>query len=236
MSAEHTFLIYSQPDCRWCDKAKASITAHGFPFMEIDLTKLEQKHRDAFKAQFEAKDRTVPKIYLNGECIGGYQELEMFFLSPMGAEALKPVVMPPILVQRLSPTAILPARGTPDSIGLDIFANLGLGQVETVPPNEVRKVPCGWAMRAPAGHYLRIAPKSGLALSGLDTLAGVVDIDFTGDVTAIFANHNFENVQIKHGQKMAQIIAERASVCGVMEVAMLPKTTRGEAGFGSTGT
>lgn len=64
------FHIISQPNCPWCDKAKALLTARGLDYSEEVLTTPEQKV--AFKAQGHT---TVPQVWEYLRHIGGYTQL-----------------------------------------------------------------------------------------------------------------------------------------------------------------
>lgn len=233
--ATRTFLVYTQPDDPASAKVIQMILERGFPVQAIDFTTLPAGVQEAYAIAYKGNE-SLPKVMLNGELIGGAAELDMFFASPYGQAALSETIMPPILAKRLSPTAKIPTRGTPESIGLDLYANLGIGESVVLSPHSRAEIPTGWALRAPPGHYLRVAPKSGLAIThALDVLAGVVDRDYTGEVVVIVATHGHTNVEIVHGQKIAQIIAERATICDVQETQGLSATARGAGGFGSTG-
>ena len=94
----------------------------------------------------------------------------------------------------------------------------------------------GIAVAFPPAFYARIAPRSGLAARwGIDTLAGVVDADYRGEIIVLLTKHTPYPYIIKAGERVAQLILERASLSPVIEVAELPSTTRGEKGFGSSG-
>ena len=61
----------------------------------------------------------------------------------------------------------------------------------------------------------RIAPRSGLAAKhGIDTLAGVIDADYRGQVGVILANLSDADFEIKVGDRIAQLIVER--VCKII--------------------
>ena len=62
--------IISQPNCIWCDRAKALLTERGLTYSEDALTTPE--HKAAFKARGHT---TVPQIYQGDRHIGGYTEL-----------------------------------------------------------------------------------------------------------------------------------------------------------------
>jgi len=90
------------------------------------------------------------------------------------------------------------------------------------------------------GYYGRIAPRSGLAFnSGIDTLAGVIDSDYRGDVGVILYNTSKKNsITINNGNRIAQLVIEKIYTGGlriVSSVAEYLPTARGEGGFGSTG-
>ena len=92
--------------------------------------------------------------------------------------------------------------------------------------------------KLPDGTYGRIAPRSGLAVKhGLDTLAGVVDPDYRGEIKVVLINTDMRvPFVIKPGYRIAQLILEKYEVANVVEVANpVVDTERGEGGFGSTG-
>lgn len=89
----------------------------------------------------------------------------------------------------------------------------------------------------PVGTYGRIAPRSGLAVkNGIQTGAGVVDRDYTGEVKVILFNHSQKDFAIKKGDRIAQLILERiVENAQVVVVDSLEESARGAGGFGSTG-
>lgn len=241
------FTIFTQDGCKPCALAKATLIEYGYAFEEINFSSLDAGQKQAFLSRFEPEDRTVPKVYLNGILIGGCDDLVAFMSNPLAQLVLQDRTPDPIFIQRLSPTAIMPTRGSEEAVGIDMYADLGfeptdpnfgdgIGRSITVSPGVVTKIGFGWSMKAPRGHYLRIAPRSGLALKGgIDPLGGVVDRDYRGEVAGILVTHTGAPFTISHGDRVAQIIAEKASIVPVIEVAALGSTDRGVGGFGSTG-
>ncbi|MGE0127203.1 MAG: dUTP diphosphatase [Blastocatellales bacterium] len=137
-----------------------------------------------------------------------------------------------IKTKRLHPKAKLPARGSNLAAGADLCC------VEdfTLPPGERKSVPTGIAIEIPAGWYGRVAPRSGLATRhGIDTLAGVVDSDYRGELLVLLINLGAEPVSFKAGDRIAQLIVERAAACDYDWAEELSETERGGGGFGSTG-
>lgn len=94
----------------------------------------------------------------------------------------------------------------------------------------------GLRVAIPAGHYGRIAPRSGLALKHfIDVGAGVVDEDYRGELRVLLFNHSESDFIINRGDRVAQLICERISRPILEEVTDLEDTDRGRNGFGSTG-
>lgn len=67
-------VIYTQPNCAFCDKAKAlvDLLAGAVEVTYIDITKIPQA-----KEYFEAEGfTTVPQVFIEGEHIGGYEQFK----------------------------------------------------------------------------------------------------------------------------------------------------------------
>ena len=54
-------------------------------------------------------------------------------------------------------------------------------------------------------------------------------------IKVVLFNHGSEDFEIKRGDRIAQLILERISMAGMLEVDELTETSRGAGGFGSTG-
>ena len=135
-------------------------------------------------------------------------------------------------IKRLSENAIIPTRGSPLSAGYDLSA-----AVPTVVPARGKAlVKTDLAMIIPSTCYGRIAPRSGLAWKKhIDIGAGVIDADYRGPVGVVMFNHGDSDLEIKHGDRIAQLVLEKISYADIVEVADLDETERGSGGFGSTG-
>ena len=139
-------------------------------------------------------------------------------------------------VTKLVPHAILPARATPGAAGYDLFS---IDNYVVLPGRRV-VVSTGISIQLPPKCYGRIAPRSGLAVKhGLDTLAGVIDPDYTGEVKVVLQNLDpTQPFVIRPGYRIAQLILEQCVTPEVHEVASECTglvTERGAGGFGSTG-
>ena len=63
----------------------------------------------------------------------------------------------------------------------------------------------------------------------------MVDQDFRGEVKVSLCNHGKEEVEIRVGDRVAQLIVEKIYNPPVVVVEGLEDTSRGTRGFGSTG-
>lgn len=143
-----------------------------------------------------------------------------------------------LAIKRESETATLPARATPGAIGYDVYADIPDFQAfpMRIMAGARKLVPLGFSMACPPGTYGRLAPRSGLALKqGVHVMAGVIDPDYRGVVHVLLLNTSGQIVEIKHADRVAQLILECAMRVSMCEVQVLPDTARGEGGFGSTG-
>ena len=139
--------------------------------------------------------------------------------------------------KRLTPTAIAPCKNKPNDAGFDLSADLGLGQELSIAPMKWMLIPTNIAVAVEPGYYLRVAPRSGLALkSGIDTLAGVVDSGYRDGIGVILMNFGKVPFTVRHGDRIAQGILEKIAECEeVEEVDELPSSERGTLGYGSSG-
>lgn len=134
--------------------------------------------------------------------------------------------------KRLDPRAVLPARGSSLSAGLDIYAIEDL----TIQPGERTVARTGIAVAIPEGYYGRLAPRSGLAAKhGLDVLAGVIDSDYRGEIGCLVHNTGDEAIHLPAQSKICQLIIEKIILPTAVWADDLSDTNRGSGGFGSTG-
>ncbi|KXB34951.1 dUTP diphosphatase [Bacteroidales bacterium KA00251] len=131
----------------------------------------------------------------------------------------------------------LPAYATKQSAGLDLYANLE--NEVCLQPMERRLIPTGIFLALPEGYEAQIRPRSGLALKkGVTVLntPGTIDSDFRGEIQVILVNLSSEEVCIQHGERIAQMVIASYQTVEWQAVEALDKTSRGEGGFGHTGT
>jgi dUTP pyrophosphatase len=137
--------------------------------------------------------------------------------------------------RKLDPEVALPRRARDGDAGLDLAANAEL----VVGPGERAMVPTGLAVAVPEGHAGLVLPRSGLASRRGLTLAnapGLIDPGYRGEITIAVVNlDQAEKVEIRRGDRIAQLLVVPMALVEPVEVQELPGSHRGEAGFGSTG-
>jgi dUTP pyrophosphatase len=87
-------------------------------------------------------------------------------------------------------------------------------------------------------YYLRIAPRSGLAVKhGLTTGAGVIDSDYRGVVKVFLFNHGDEDYVVNVGDRIAQMVICKLPDVEMKQVDEFTSTnnTDRSGGLGSTG-
>lgn len=130
----------------------------------------------------------------------------------------------------------LPKYMSDHAAGMDIYA--AVNQETIIPPEEWRLVPTGISIALPEGYEAQVRPRSGLALKqGVSILntPGTVDADYRGEVGVILMNHSKENLVIKRGDRIAQMIINKVERIVFEEVEELPESGRSAGGFGHTG-
>lgn len=147
----------------------------------------------------------------------------------------------------LRPEAQMPTRGSEQAAGLDLYYDGHECRIISDSVGGPRHgiirfaygdryvLSTGIAIRPPAGHYCRVAPRSGMAIRGFDVSAGVIDADYTGEIKVILTNQAKKINIIEPGERIAQLIFEKCSLAELIQVNALDQTVRQDGGFGSTG-
>ena len=141
-----------------------------------------------------------------------------------------------IQVQKLRPDAILPAAGSDQAAGYDLFACID-APIE-IAPHTTERIGTGLAMAIPEGWFGAVFARSGLASrEGLRpaNCVGVCDSDYRGEY--IVALHNDAAVKrtVNPGERIAQLVVLPCQSLRFEPCDALPETRRGDGGFGSTG-
>lgn len=140
-----------------------------------------------------------------------------------------------LTIQRLDKGLPLPSYAHDGDAGLDLFSTDDV----SLAPGRRELIGTGVAVAIPDGFAGFVQPRSGLALRhGLTFVnsPGLIDSHYRGEIMLIAINHDTEStVEIRRGDKVAQLVIQRVERVTLDEVDELDETKRGEGGFGSTG-
>ena len=142
--------------------------------------------------------------------------------------------VPHILVQKLHPAAQLPRYAHSGPWG-DLAADLYAVSESSLAPGQTAAIPTGLALGFPADFGGLIEDRSGLALRGLTTLAGVIDPGYRGEIKVVLTNLAATPHTILLGDRIAQLRLVQRLQATFEVVPSLDETVRSSSGFGSTG-
>lgn len=145
--------------------------------------------------------------------------------------------MKKIKVVKENENATLPTKGTEDSAGMDLYANVT--EPITIMPHETVKVSSGIRMEIPKGYAGFIYARSGLSTKkgiALINKVGVIDSDYRGVIGLPLHNYGTKPQIIEPNERVAQMIIQKYLPVELIDVEELSETERGDGGFGSTGT
>lgn len=136
-------------------------------------------------------------------------------------------------IKRLIDGLALPQRESEGAAGYDLRAAVG---TYCLMPGERGLIETGFAWEIPHSMVGLIRPRSGLACrEGLHVMAGVVDSDYRGEVKVLLVNLGDKPIEIKTGDRIAQMVVVSHYGGELIEVDELHNASRGDGGFGSTG-
>jgi len=140
-------------------------------------------------------------------------------------------------VKLLDPAALLPVVAHPgEDLGYDLFS------LESVllEPHKTIRVRTGISIEArhpetgaPLGLLVR--DRSSMASRGIATTAGVIDAGYRGEIQIVMTNLGTTAIELKAGEKIAQMIPVPVLTGPVQEVEALEESARLAKGFGSSG-
>jgi dUTP pyrophosphatase len=140
-------------------------------------------------------------------------------------------------VKLLDPAARAPVVAHPgEDLGYDLFAL----EAAALAPRSTVRVRTGIAVEArhpatgvPLGLLVR--DRSSMAARGIATTAGVIDAGYRGEILILMTNLGDGSVELKAGEKIAQMIPVPVLTGHVKTVESLEDSARAEKGFGSSG-
>jgi dUTP pyrophosphatase len=140
-------------------------------------------------------------------------------------------------VKLLEQGARLPVVAHPgEDLGYDLFALEAI----VLGPRATVRVRTGIAVEArhpetgaPLGLLVR--DRSSMAARGITTTGGVIDAGYRGEILVLMTNLGEAAVELKAGEKIAQMIPVPVLTGDVFEVGDLEDSARAGKGFGSSG-
>ena len=140
-----------------------------------------------------------------------------------------------IKVLKLHPAAQVPRYAHTGAFG-DLAADLYAAEGARLEAGATGMVATGIAVEFPSTHGALVEDRSGLAVRGVTTLAGVIDPGYRGEIKVVMTNLSADAVEIKAGDRVAQLRIVRRIEAEFVEVTELRGAERGAKGFGSTGS
>lgn len=138
----------------------------------------------------------------------------------------------------LNPKFAKPYYASPGAAGLDLVACIE-SDIKLA-ANAVTLIPTGIAIYIKNPSYAGlILPRSGLGHKQgiiLGNGVGLIDSDYQGELKISCWNRSQEDFLITPGLRLAQLVIVPVITPIMREVTEFEQTTRGEQGFGSTGT
>jgi dUTP pyrophosphatase len=143
-----------------------------------------------------------------------------------------------IKVKRLVAAARLPRYahvGEFGDLAADLYASAGVTLAAAGEAGSTQAVATGICLEFPSTHGALVEDRSGLAVRGVTTLAGVIDPGYRGEIKVVMTNLDASPVEIKAGDRIAQLRIVQRIEAVFEEVEELGDAARGVGGFGSTG-
>ena len=131
----------------------------------------------------------------------------------------------------------LPQHATIHSAGVDLIA--AIDENLLIKPGNRTLVATGIAIAIPEGFEGQVRPRSGLAVKNGITVInapGTIDSDYRGEIKVPIINLGDKDFTIERGMRIAQLVISKYEKIEWDLVKQLPEnSSRGDAGFGSTG-
>src|SRR4051794_13066037 len=125
---------------------------------------------------------------------------------------------------------------TPGAAGMDLHA--ATAEDLLIAPGAIVLVPTGLEVAIPDGFEGQVRPRSGLAVRHGITLPNTpatIDSDYRGELMVALVNLSTEKFEVTRGMRIAQMVIAAVERVDFRPVEVLPATSRGTGGFGSSG-
>ena len=141
-----------------------------------------------------------------------------------------------VLIKKLDPKVTLPSYKTKGASGMDLMAFVK--EEIVIKPQTSALIPTGLSVAFSEDYEIQIRPRSGLAAKNNISVLnapGTIDSDYRGELKIIIFNHSKHDFVVNNNDRIAQMVLTPIAKMELEEANELPKTLRGEGGFGSTG-
>ena len=119
-------------------------------------------------------------------------------------------------------------------VGYDLKVWVPEGKME-IQPFSMANIRTGVFIKLPEGTWGDIRPRSStFAKRKLFVMGGTIDNGYTGELSVFVFNPTTTPHSVSNGDRLAQLIVCNRVVPTIHVVNELPKTLRGDSGFGST--
>lgn len=150
-----------------------------------------------------------------------------------------------IKIKKLRKDAILPKKGRPEDACYDLYTSeetfVGKGQTVVVPT--------GIAMEMPLNLEAEVRPRSGISSKGVPcetefgymtnadclVIQGTIEPEYRGEIGIIFKNLSGHDIRIPKHTRLAQMKINEIPNTAIEEAEELSESSRGTAGYGSSG-
>ena len=107
-----------------------------------------------------------------------------------------------ILFNRFGAWGRVPIKATPGSACYDVYSPVDI----TIRPGRTEKIPLGIGFKFSKKYVCRAYPRSSMSVLPTFLGGGAIDSDYRGNVTIILTHFAASSVEIKNGDRIAQIM------------------------------
>jgi len=136
-----------------------------------------------------------------------------------------------LLVKKLHPDAILPTKPYSDDAAWDLYSVVDA----EILSNCFGEIDIGISIAIPQGYFGQILARSSFRKKNIFIAPGCYDSGYRGRLTVWITNFHSDNLVIKKGDRIAQLVILPVPEIEIKEVQELPISERGEKGHGSSG-
>lgn len=138
-------------------------------------------------------------------------------------------------IKLLNPEAKVPTYAHETDAGCDLYCIEDV----TLQPDVVKLLPTGLAVSIPEGYEAQIRSRSSIATKRtviIPNAPATLDSGYIGEIKVAFLNLSNHTQGFKKGERIAQMVFAPVVHAQFALVDEFDETSRGEGGFGSTGT